>query len=399
VTRALSVALLTYSTKPRGGVVHTLALAEALQALGQPVLVLALGDPSAGFFRPLRAPMSIVPGPAGGGTLEEKVAASIDALTAALQDVDADVLHAQDCISARAAARVRDAGAPVTVVRTVHHVDEFTSPVLMDCQREAILEPDRVLTVSEVWRRTLAVDYGVHADVVPNGVDVERYASASPSRAAELRRSVGAADRPLLLSVGGIEPRKGSDTLVRALSVLQREGVRPVLAVVGGHSFQDHRAYKEAVLAELPGLGLELGVDVVSVGTVPHDDMPAWYAAADVLAFPSINEGFGLAVVEAMSAGVPVVSSDLPVFREYLVPDQDALLVPVGDVTALAAALRSALFDDAVRTGLVARGAAVARRFTWQGSAERHRDIYAGISLRIAPRSTVAALGSAFRPG
>jgi glycosyltransferase involved in cell wall biosynthesis len=80
-------------------------------------------------------------------------------------------------------------------------------------------------------------------------VDVERYSSASPGRAAELRRWVGAADRPLLLSVGGIEPRKGSDTLVRALSRLHREGVRPVLAVVGGHSFQDHRAYKEAVLA------------------------------------------------------------------------------------------------------------------------------------------------------
>lgn len=385
MTRARSVALLTYSTKPRGGVVHTLALAEALHALGQPVQVLALGDPDAGFFRAVRAPMSIVPGPAGRGTLEAKVAASIDALTAALRDVDADVLHAQDCISARAAARWRDAGAPVTVVRTVHHVDDFTSPVLMDCQRQAILEPDRVLTVSEMWRRTLAADYGVHADVVPNGVHVERYACASPVRAAELRRSVGAADRPLLLSVGGIEPRKGSDTLVRALSVLHREGVRPVLAVVGGHSFQDHRAYKEAVLAELPGLGLELGVDVVTVGTVPDDDMPAWYAAADVLAFPSINEGFGLAVVEAMSAGVPVVSSDLPVFREYLVPDQDALLVSVGDVTALAAALRSALFDNAVRTGLIARGAAVARRFTWQGSAERHRDIYAAISLGIHP--------------
>jgi glycosyltransferase-like protein len=359
--------------------VHTLALAEALQALGQPVQVLALGDPAAGFFRPVQAPVTVVPGPAGDGTLEGKVAASIDALAAALRDVTADVLHAQDCISARAAARVRDAGAPVTVVRTVHHVDDFTSPVLMDCQRQAILEPDLVLTVSQVWRRTLAEDYGVHADVVPNGVDVERYCSASPGRAAELRRWAGAADRPLLLSVGGIEPRKGSDTLVRALSVLKSEGVRPVLAVVGGHSFQDHRAYKEAVLAELPGLGLELGVDVVTVGTVPDDDMPAWYAAADVLAFPSVNEGFGLAVVEAMSAGVPVVTSDLPVFREYLVPDRDALLVPVGDVPALAAALRTALFDDAVRTDLAAAGADVARPFTWQRSAERHCDIYAGI--------------------
>ncbi len=373
----MTVALLTYSTKPRGGVVHTLALAEALRDLGADVCVVALGDPAAGFFRPVRAPVRIVPGPTDVESLEEKVAGNIDALTTALQSVDARVLHAQDCISARAAARVRDAGTAVTVVRTVHHVDDFSSTVLMDCQRAAILEPDVALVVSEEWRRILADEYGVVATVVPNGVDVERFASASPVRAAELRRSVGAADRPLLLSVGGIEPRKGSDTLVRALAVLVRQGLRPVLAVVGGHSFQDHRAYREAVLAELPGLGLELGVDVVPIGTVADDDMPAWYAAADVLAFPSTKEGFGLAVLEAMSAGVPVVTSDLSVFREYLVDGRDALLVAVDDVDGLAGGLRTALLDDAVRRRLVSAGAEVAHRFTWRASAERHLEIYA----------------------
>ncbi|MCW2726340.1 MAG: glycosyl transferase group 1, partial [Frankiales bacterium] len=328
------VVLLTYSTKPRGGVVHTLELAEALHALGTSVRVVALGDPEQGFFRPVQAPVTIVPSPPGGSTLEEKVAANIDRLTEVLATVQAPVLHAQDCISARAAARVRDAGAPVTVVRTVHHVDDFSSQVLMDCQREAILEPDVVLAVSEVWRQILVQDYGVQAGVVPNGVDVARFAAPAPARAAELRRSVGAGERPLLLAVGGIEPRKGSDTLVRALADMKaRGGVTPVLAVVGGHSFQDHRAYRDRVLAELPGLGLELGVDVVPVGTVPDEDMAVWYQAADALAFPSVKEGFGLAVLEAMSAGLPVVTSDLPVFREYLVDGRDALLVQPGDVT------------------------------------------------------------------
>ena len=378
----MSVALVTYSTKPRGGVVHTLALADALYELGEDVRVIALGDPAAGFFRPVRAPVTIVPGPSGAGSLEEKVAGSIDALERVLGTLDAEVLHAQDCISARAAARVRDAGAGVTVVRTVHHVDDFTSQVLMDCQREAILEPDVVLAVSEVWRHTLEQDYGVRAGVVPNGVDAERFSSASPVRAAALRASVGATGRPLLLSVGGIEPRKGSATLVRALSRLVAEGLRPVLAVIGGHSFQDHRAYREAVLAELPGLELELGVDVVAVGTVDDNDVPAWYAAADALAFPSVKEGFGLAVLEAMSAGLPVVTSDLPVFREYLVDGRDALLVPVGDPAALAAALRTALLDISLRASLVAHGALVAQRFSWQASAQRHLEVYAALPAR-----------------
>ena len=93
-----------------------------------------------------------------------------------------------------------------------------------------------------------------------------------------------------------------------------------MLAVVGGHSFQDYTAYRDAALAGLPDLGLELGRDVVLLGTVPDDELPAWYRAADALAFPSLKEGWGLAVLEAMAAGLPVVATDIPVFREYLTP-------------------------------------------------------------------------------
>jgi glycosyltransferase-like protein len=381
------VTLLTYSTKPRGGVVHTLELAEALQDLGVPVRVVALGDPAAGFFRPVRVPVTLVPGPAGALDLEAKVAGSIDRLEQALAGLvrksPGTVLHAQDCISARAAARVRDAGCAVPVVRTVHHVDDFRSPVLVDCQRQAILEPDVVLAVTEVWRGILDREYGVRAGVVPNGVDVVKYAGGSAARARELRAGVAAQGRPLVLSVGGLEPRKGSDVLVQALALLREPGrPGPVLAVLGGHSFQDYRAYREAVLDRLPGLGLELGRDVVEVGTVPEADMPSWYAAADVLAFPSVKEGFGLAVLEAMSAGLPVVTSDLPVFREYLEPGRDALLVPVGDAAGLAAALRSVLTDRGRRATLVAAGRSVAERFTWAESARRHLAVYAGIGER-----------------
>jgi glycosyltransferase-like protein len=370
------VALVTYSTKPRGGVVHTLALAEALHALGAAVRVHALGDPEAGFFRPVAAPVTIVPGPPGDGTLEDKVAGSIDRLADALAQTDAPLLHAQDCIAARAAARVRDSGRAVTVIRTVHHVDDFSSRVLMDCQRAAILEPDVVLAVSQTWRQILDADYGVTAQVVPNGVDVARFSTPDRTRAAQLRELVGAARRPLLLAGGGIEPRKGRDTLVRAVAEIKaHRDVAPVLAVIGGHSFQDHRAYRERVLGLLPELGLGSD-DVALVGTVPDTDVPHWYAAADVLAFPSVKEGFGLAVLEAMAAGLPVVTSDLPVFREYLVDGRDALLVEPADVVGMAAALVLTLDDADLRRALVTAGSAVAARFTWQESARAHLRIY-----------------------
>ena len=381
------VALLTYSVKPRGGVVHTLHLAEALHEAGYPVRVVALGDPAEGFFRPVRAPCTIVPAPPHLPTLEERVFASVDALATGLSGLTGNypVWHAQDCISARAACRIRDGcanGAPL-VVRTVHHVDDFTTQALIDCQRQAIAEPDQVLVVSEQWRRIIAEDYGISATVVRNGVDLDRYRSADRRLAAALRESTGAGGRPLVLTVGGIEPRKGSDTLVRAIALMRRGGHDPVLAVVGGHSFQDYRAYRDRVFALLPDLGLTVGRDVVLLGTVADAELPAWFAAADVFAFPSTKEGWGLAVLEAMSAGLPVVASDLPVFREYLRPDRDALLVPVGDPAALAGALTSVIRDPCLGQRLSAEAQVMAATFTWTATAAQHRAIYA--SLRRAP--------------
>lgn len=384
MTSGPRVALVTYSTKPRGGVVHTLALAEALTAARADVTVVALGDPDQGFFRPVAAPFTIVPAPAPAETLEDRVFQAVDALEAGLSALAGrfDVFHTQDCIAARAAARVRDAGAGIPVVRTVHHVDDFTTPALVDCQRQAILEPDIVLVVSQHWRTLLKDTYGVDAGVVYNGVDRLRFGPIDADRRATLRRQVGADDRFLFLAVGGIEPRKGSVHLLEALGRLKAEvDPSPVLAVVGGHSFQDYRAYREAALGSLPVLGLELGRDVVLLGTVADADLPAWYRAADALAFPSIKEGWGLAVLEAMAARLPVVATDIPVFREYLTPGEDALLVPPADPVALAGAMRALMDDGALRDRLRAAGARVAGRFTWEATASRHQAVYAGMRL------------------
>lgn len=388
-----AVALVTYSTKPRGGVVHTLALAEELVRHGLDVEVVALGDPATGFFRSVAAPCHFVPAPVPADTLEARVMASVDALAAGLRaraaaGARAPVLHVQDCISARAAVRLRDEGLAGRVVRTVHHVDDFTTPALIECQLRSILDPDHLVVVSRFWQDRLAAEYGVRAEVIPNGVDAARFARRPPDAdIAERRARVGATDRPLVLAVGGIEPRKGSDHLVRALSLLTRRFERPpVLAVVGGHSFQDHRAYREEVLASLPDLRLELGRDVVLLGTLPDDELPGWYHAADAFAFPSVNEGFGLVVLEALAAGLPTVVSDLPVFAEYLRFGQDVLAAAPGDDAGLAERLWELLTDREVRAALAAAGPAVAARHTWAATAGAHLDLY----RRVAGPETAA---------
>jgi glycosyltransferase-like protein len=359
--------------------VHTVALAEALQAAGQSVHVITQGDPEAGLFRPTSVPFTVLPAPRREGTLTDRVFASIDQLTGALDDLAGrfDVLHAQDCVAARAAARVRDAGAPVSVVRTVHHVDDFTTPALVECQRAAIREPDRVLVVSEQWRRILREEYATEATVVPNGVDPDRFAPTPAERVAELRASIGAQDRFLFLGVGGIEPRKGTHVAFAALAELKaRMPHPPMLAIVGGHSFQDYAAYREETLATLPGLGLELGTDVVLLGTLSEADLGDWYRSADALCFPSLKEGWGLAVLEAMAADLPVIAGDLPVFREYLMHRHNALMPHSGDSADLARAMREMFADRALRRRLRAGGRATLARYTWAVSARRHVDVY-----------------------
>ena len=375
------VGLVTYSTKPRGGVVHLLALAEALANHSFPIEIIALGDETIGFHRSVDVPCTFVAPREPARDLEARVFDAIDALEAGLlgrASALPPLLHVQDCIAARAAVRVRDAGAPVRVVRTVHHVDDFTTPALVECQRRSILDPDRVLVVSRTWQQRLADEYGVRADVVTNGVDVDRFvAKPPPGVTAALRARAGAGDRFLILTVGGIEPRKGTDHLFRAVSQLRRRWAEPpALAIVGGHSFQDHTSYRDRVIASMADLDLEFGRDVSLLGTVPDEEMPAWYHAADAFAFPSVNEGFGLAALEAMAAGLPVVLTDLPVFAEYVRLGEDALAVVPGDDEALVDALETVAHDDEVRARLRRRGRSVAARFDWATTARQHIAIY-----------------------
>ena len=374
------VALITYSTQARGGVVHTLSLADALTDLDIPVRIVALAHEGQDLFRTVRAPYSLVPASPPADTLEERVFACIDDLEAGLAQIadEVDIFHTQDCISARAAARVRDAGAPVRVVRTVHHVDDFTTQALIDCQRKAIEEPDQLVVVSRDWRHRLEADYGVDAVVIHNGVEADRFAPIGAERRAALRERAGVADRFVFLSVGGIEPRKGSVFLVQAMAMLVREPApRPALVVVGGHSFQDYTRYRDDVLATLPGLGLELGRDVILAGSISDAELQEWYRSADALVFPSVKEGWGLAVLEAMAADLPVVSSDIAVLREYLTPDRTAVMTRAGNAESLAAGMRRVVCDAALRETLVRGGRELVPAYTWERAAEEHARLYA----------------------
>jgi glycosyltransferase involved in cell wall biosynthesis len=236
------------------------------------------------------------------------------------------------------------------------------------------------VVVSEDWRTRLHAEYGLTATVVHNGVDAGRFPPLGRARREAVRRELGLSDRFTFLAVGGIEPRKGSVVLFRAMAILARQiHPTPALVVVGGHSFQDYGSYRDEALAMLPELGLEVGRDVILAGTVSDAALHEYYRSADALAFPSVKEGWGLVVLEAMTADLPVVASDIPVLHEYLTDHETAVLTHAGDPQSLADGLFEVVTDGALRERLIEGGRSLVPRFSWERAALEHRTLYAGI--------------------
>ena len=364
----MKIALLTYSSKPRGGVVHTLALAEALAALGEDVTVWTLGrGGDDGFFRPVDPAVRVELVPFPDGAPDEGVGArilrSIDTLRDAFTPDAYDIVHAQDCISANAVPRC---------LRTVHHIDHFTTPELAACHERAITRPYGLICVSQSVADEVAAGWGRDAAVIANGVDSARFARAAGADQAALtaRRHWHARFGRYVLAVGGIEPRKGSLDLLEAYARLRSRRPHVRLVIAGGETLFDYRDYRarwDARCAELFAADPESAPQVL--GPVPEDALPSLVAAARAFCFPSVREGFGLAALEALAAGVPLVTRSLPVLREVF---GDAARF-ADDPAGFAAALEAALDSPAE---LRAAGRALAARYTWPAAAAAHQALY-----------------------
>jgi glycosyltransferase-like protein len=373
--------MLTYSVKPRGGVVHALEVSEALARRGHDVELLALGRPGEELFRPAAVPLHVVRHTPPDAPFDVRIESMRDAYAEGLVPLLGDggyaIVHSQDCLSANAALDVRDRGVIDHVIRTVHHVDDFTSPSLIECQDRSIAEPDRVLCVSPPWVERLAEDYGVEAGLVANGVDGARFRPPhDPAERGRERARAGLGDRFTVLTVGGIEPRKGSLTLLDAFAALRRAAPRldPLLVIAGGMTLFDYRHERERFDARAAELGVTEHVRVP--GPLPGGEIEGLFRAADVFAFPSVKEGFGLVALEALAADLPVVASDLDVLRGFLTDGESALLAPVGDGAALAAALERVAREPDLRERLRAGGRAVVAARTWDAAAAAHERAY-----------------------
>jgi glycosyltransferase involved in cell wall biosynthesis len=240
---------------------------------------------------------------------------------------------------------------------TIHDATPWMHPDAMDTGTRWYVKPlypqafaraDLIFTVSEAAREDLVRSAGAPRDrivVTPNGVDPLFF----EARAREGPRP------PYLLAVGNLEPRKNLPVLLEALRILRKDG-RDLALFVAGRQAWSH---------SLPLL--DLAPHVRLLGTVADDELASLYAGAACFVMPSLHEGFGLPLAEAMAAGVPAVASDIPALRE--VGGETVRYADPQDAEAFAKAIRSAIDD---RQGSQLRAAAArgrARRFRWEDTA------------------------------
>lgn len=373
--RRLRIALLTHSTNPRGGVVHALQLGEALTDLGHDVVVHAPDPRKEGFFRKVRCGTALVPARPVKGDLGALVTTRIEEYVRYFSRRDTpafDVYHAHDGIGANALATLAEWGRIPGFVRTVHHLDTFQDDAVEACQLRGVSAASMVLCVSRLWRGLLREDFGIDAMQVDNGVDTGRYGPQADGADAEVRALYGLGAGPVFLAVGGIEARKNTVRTLQAFARVRPHVPTAQLVIAGGASLLDHGAYHaefDEALA-ISGLATGPGEAVVLTGVVADRHMPALYRCASALAFPSITEGFGLAVLEAMASGVPAVVPRIEPFTEYLRED-DCVWVDPFDTDSIADGMERAI-DPAVAEVCRAAGATVCADHTWGSSATRH---------------------------
>ncbi|MBI2486254.1 MAG: MSMEG_0565 family glycosyltransferase [Deltaproteobacteria bacterium] len=384
--KSLKIALLTYSTKPRGGVVHTLSLAEELARLGHQVHIYALST-GEGFFRPVSIPHTLIPcSTIAGESMDEKVKRYISTYSDTLDVIkeDYDIYHAEDCISANALLELRRRGLIKFFIRTVHHIDDFTSQSLIDCQLKSILEPDHIIVVSKFWEKELRSRYSLNPTVINNGVDVEKFKIPEIEGVKEkAKESFSVVGCKVILSIGGIEPRKNTLTTLRAFNIVnayfKANGERLVWLIGGGETLFDYRAYREKFFSEVEGLGLKLDEDIILLGNVADDSMVELYEAGDVFVFPSVKEGWGLVVLEAMASGLPVIASNIEPLIEYLRDGENSMLVSPLNNDMLVEQIIRVLLDDELRDELIKNGRKTAEVYSWGNTALRHEEFYSGI--------------------
>jgi len=284
-------------------------------------------------------------------------------------------LRSTDVVHATNHAAIPPAGAGQRLVVTVHDLafDRFPSLFPREWRllyrlglRAAVRRADVIVTPS----RNTAEDVVTRTDVDPSKLHVTPLAASlgtSPLEPEEVLRRLRVPS-PYVLFVGTLEPRKNLVRLVRAYRRVAATGVPHALVMAGPLGWQHEALMREIAL---PGPG-----EIVLTGPLPGEDLDALFRGTDVFVYPSLYEGFGLPVLEAMARGTPAIASSTSSLPE--VYGDAALGVDPRSITEIAAAVERVLTDAELSARLRTLGRSRAERFTWDETARLTLDAYRG---------------------
>ena len=222
---------------------------------------------------------------------------------------------------------------------------------------------DGRIAVSRPAQEFVSRYFGGEYKIIPNGVDPERFGPDKP-------HAEGLDDGRLnVLFVGRPDPRKGLEHLIRAMGIVWANSRSPVRLVIVGDG--PRRQHYEAMVSGLPK------GSVVFAGSVSPEVLPGYFSGAHVFCSPAtMNESFGIVLLEAMASAVPVVASDIPGYRLVVSHGQDGLLCRPADPQEMARAILLLLNDDSLRREMGARGREKALRFSWASIAREIESCY-----------------------
>jgi len=268
------------------------------------------------------------------------------------------------------------------IVVTAHGAGDITAPGQFPFSRRVYNflmkhfnhRIDAVIGVSEFGKREIIEHYDVPSKKVfaiynGGGEDFKDLDTAGSQRLVSQKYGVRA---PFILDVSRLEPHKNIDTLIRAYEIMRRESaISHRLVVVGAKRFG---AEKTIALAKAS----PYANDIMFLDFVQQEHLNALYSAADLFVFPSLNEGFGLPVIEALASGTPVITSNVTALPE--VAGGCALTVDPADANTLAEAMRRLLSDGELRRTLVEKGLVWAQEFTWETTVRKTVALYESLT-------------------
>jgi glycosyltransferase involved in cell wall biosynthesis len=235
---------------------------------------------------------------------------------------------------------------------------------------QSILKADHIITISESTAADLQeLDVGRDKISIVYPGPEARYKPLEQKQAAQFIANKYGTSENYICAVGTVEPRKNLVTLLEAVCLLRRRTWDFRLLVAGMPGWRNSGVYES-----VKRLGLT-EAEVMFLGHVPDDDMPALYSGSRLFVFPSLYEGFGIPLVEAMACGIPVVASNSSSIPEVV---QDAaVLVSPRSPQAFADAISRVVCDSELRSSLVAKGLRRAADFSWESSAKAILDLLA----------------------